>query len=418
MSDDKGLTLTAGDKNDSLLWSEEAGTSAEGELHVWSPYGSGKPSDRLPGFNGERVDPVSGTYHLGNGYRAYNPVLMRFNCQDSLSPFGAGGINHYAYCAGDPINHTDPSGHLSWQAITGIVAGIIGIGFAVFTAGASIAAAGGVMAAISSASASLLIIGGLGIASDITGIVSGAMEDSNPEASATLGWVSLATWLAGMAAGFAKANSVSKAGLRNTKEVNKLRSGSSGSASNFTVTQLDYPFFVREQIRFPEMEGVGLKPHYRIFDVDGALKFGSDTKVDRTSTDEILEFLLKNTNDDRNIVIVSGSHGEIRGNNWGKFKNSNEIVRNPALRDIHMLNEDKARYIKGLPEGLRPLNGRMEVIDIFDMNATSYSALLNDNSVHVIQAFCYSSLDEIYRQFFNLGMMDATASFFTIENLF
>ncbi|SPP30986.1 putative deoxyribonuclease RhsA [Arsenophonus endosymbiont of Aleurodicus floccissimus] len=201
ITDDKGLTLTAGDKNDSLLWSEDTGTSNEGELHVWSPYGSGKPSDRLPGFNGERVDPVSGTYHLGNGYRAYNPVLMRFNCPDNLSPFGTGGINPYAYYSGDPINHTYPSGHLSWQAITGIIAGTIGLGLAVFTAGSSIAAAGGVMAALSSASASSLIIVGLGVASDITGIASGAMEDSNPEASATLGWVSLATGLAGMAVG-------------------------------------------------------------------------------------------------------------------------------------------------------------------------------------------------------------------------
>ncbi|WP_238149183.1 RHS repeat-associated core domain-containing protein [Arsenophonus endosymbiont of Aleurodicus floccissimus] len=122
---------------------------------------------------------------------------MRFNCPDNLSPFGAGGINPYAYCSGDPINHTDPSGHLSWQAITGIIAGTIGLGLAVFTAGSSIAAAGGVMVALSSASASSLIIPvGLGVASDIMGIASGAMEDSNPEASATLGWVSLATGLA------------------------------------------------------------------------------------------------------------------------------------------------------------------------------------------------------------------------------
>lgn len=44
-------------------------------------------------FNGERRDAVSQNYHLGNGYRAYNPATMRFNCPDSWSPFGAGGIN-------------------------------------------------------------------------------------------------------------------------------------------------------------------------------------------------------------------------------------------------------------------------------------------------------------------------------------
>ncbi len=28
-----------------------------------------------PGFNGERCDPLTWTTHLGNGYRAYNPIL-------------------------------------------------------------------------------------------------------------------------------------------------------------------------------------------------------------------------------------------------------------------------------------------------------------------------------------------------------
>lgn|GEM_PF-1023280 len=63
-------------------------------------------------FTGERADPVTGHYHLGNGYRQYNPVLMRFNSPDSWSPFGEGGINTYAYCGGDPINRVDPTGHL------------------------------------------------------------------------------------------------------------------------------------------------------------------------------------------------------------------------------------------------------------------------------------------------------------------
>lgn len=67
--------------------------------------------DSLLGFNGERIDLVLGSYHLGNGYRLYNPGLHRFTSPDSMSPFGKGGINPYAYCEGDPINHTDPTGH-------------------------------------------------------------------------------------------------------------------------------------------------------------------------------------------------------------------------------------------------------------------------------------------------------------------
>lgn len=71
----------------------------------------------LLGFNGERPDTVTGCYLLGNGYRAFNPVLMRFNSSDSWSPFGEGGLNTYAYCDGDSVNQRDPTGH----------AGIIGM---------------------------------------------------------------------------------------------------------------------------------------------------------------------------------------------------------------------------------------------------------------------------------------------------
>lgn len=81
----------------------------------YSPYGqrtTHRGLSTLLGFNGERPDPTSGRYLLGNGYRAYNPVLMRFNSPDSLSPFGLGGINAYAYCLGDPINRLDPTGHI------------------------------------------------------------------------------------------------------------------------------------------------------------------------------------------------------------------------------------------------------------------------------------------------------------------
>ena len=81
---------------------------------AYTPYGHHPAVDRLlsrRGFNGEQPDPLTGHYHLGNGYRQFNPVLMRFNSPDSWSPFGEGGLNAYGYCGGEPINRVDPNGH-------------------------------------------------------------------------------------------------------------------------------------------------------------------------------------------------------------------------------------------------------------------------------------------------------------------
>lgn len=103
-----------------LLATDEARSAineVEGNAHhatAFTPYGH-RPSDcelfSLLGFKGEHAAPITGHYLLGNGYRAFNPVLMRFNSPDTLSPFREGGINSYTYCANDPINYKDDTGH-------------------------------------------------------------------------------------------------------------------------------------------------------------------------------------------------------------------------------------------------------------------------------------------------------------------
>lgn len=69
-------------------------------------------------YNGQRKESFTGHYLLGDGYRAFNPALMRFNSPDNFSPMGVGGINCYAYCGGDPVNNTDPSGHRHFSGIS------------------------------------------------------------------------------------------------------------------------------------------------------------------------------------------------------------------------------------------------------------------------------------------------------------
>ncbi|RMQ41010.1 YD repeat protein [Pseudomonas amygdali pv. mori] len=104
-------------QNDCLLLAtdqQQSVIAAQGLAFAYTPYGHRYPSGpaSLPGFTGQRLDPITGHYLLGNGYRAFNPVLMRFNSPDSLSPFGEGGLNAYAYCEEDPVNRVDPGGHL------------------------------------------------------------------------------------------------------------------------------------------------------------------------------------------------------------------------------------------------------------------------------------------------------------------
>ncbi|AJC19555.1 RHS repeat domain-containing protein [Pandoraea pulmonicola] len=89
------------------------------EEHRYGPYGQEVETDGEPisvlAYNGQWRDPVLEGYALGNGYRLFLPGLGRFNAPDAYSPFGAGGFNSYAYCSGDPINYSDPTGHFGWD---------------------------------------------------------------------------------------------------------------------------------------------------------------------------------------------------------------------------------------------------------------------------------------------------------------
>jgi RHS repeat-associated protein len=79
---------------------------------AYSPFGYHQAQSAAFGFNGQVCEPVIRGYLLGNGYRQFSPVLRRFYSPDAYSPFGAGGLNAYAYCVGDPVNKADPSGHI------------------------------------------------------------------------------------------------------------------------------------------------------------------------------------------------------------------------------------------------------------------------------------------------------------------
>lgn len=117
---------TPSDNEQTLLLLTDAKHSVIGENQgsavrsvVYGAYGERDENSNLQSllaFNGEAVE-STGWYLLGNGYRAYNPSLMRFHSPDSLSPFGSGGLNCYMYCAGNPIAFSDPTGHQTQSLI-------------------------------------------------------------------------------------------------------------------------------------------------------------------------------------------------------------------------------------------------------------------------------------------------------------
>lgn len=94
---------------------------------TYTAYGYCSLYPRMLGFNGERADSITGYYLLGNGRRAFNPILMRFNSPDSMSPFGLGGVNSYSYCLQDPVNYQDPSGNSRvGRFISGLYGRVVG----------------------------------------------------------------------------------------------------------------------------------------------------------------------------------------------------------------------------------------------------------------------------------------------------
>jgi len=116
-TDDKGSVLQVNSKE-------------EEQTHAYSSYGHAPtlPSPlTLLGFNGERYDHAITGSLLGNGYRRLNSTLMRFCAPDSWGPFSVGGLNTYCYCLGDPVNHVDPSGHISLPMLAKAIIKFLGL---------------------------------------------------------------------------------------------------------------------------------------------------------------------------------------------------------------------------------------------------------------------------------------------------
>ena len=268
----------------------------------------------IMGFNGERMDPVSGHYHLGNGYRAYSPELMRFTCPDSMSPFGAGGINSYAYCAGDPVNHADPTGHHSFWGWFGIGVGVaLGALLTPVSGGSSLALA------LSAVSVTLAVVStGLAVAQQF-------VEDSDPKAGAALGWAALGTGIiSGLSSGVLSKvapGAKSLAGLLQSTGTALVNSGLRGRGPMMAGAEAE------NQLHIP-VDGVNPR-NFRLLPARTGQKVGMDEHLwlDYTFEDTT------NAGDDRLTIAVHSAGGQrsSRMALCGSYGDGGMTARNAAI---------------------------------------------------------------------------------------
>mgnify|MGYP003365564907 FL=1 len=150
------------------------------------------------GLHGERITWVGQRcqlYFLGNGARSYDPECGRFLSQDPFSPFSIAGTNSYAYCLGDPVNRSDPSGYVSAADWFGIALAVLGIVLSLATFGVfSISLLPvGLFLAVSSLA--------LGVTAGVYGIVSILVKEVDPVLSRALGWTTLGLSIASILLG-------------------------------------------------------------------------------------------------------------------------------------------------------------------------------------------------------------------------
>ncbi|WP_282295081.1 RHS repeat-associated core domain-containing protein [Stenotrophomonas sp. PS02289] len=204
---------------------------------AYAPHGSRSDGEQAvgaaeaePAFNGELLDAASGCYLLGAGHhRPYSPRLGIFLAADGLSPFGAGGLNPYAYCAGDPVNRSDPTGHF-WKWIVAAVGIAVGVAAVAVTFGAASKAVAAVatvgISALTKSAAGAIASTTLGMAAVGAEVGAIAAQVSGDTKTATiLGFVGLALGIVAAAPAIAKAATKGAAKFSKfTKRISTIRS--------------------------------------------------------------------------------------------------------------------------------------------------------------------------------------------------
>ncbi|MEW5251564.1 RHS repeat-associated core domain-containing protein [Microbulbifer sp. 2201CG32-9] len=372
--------------------------------------GFNRLSTNSMGFNGHRQDPVSGFYHLGNGYRVYNPGLMRFHAADSMSPFGRGGVNSYAYALGDPINLRDPSGHFAlFSLLIGAIIGAV-IGAVVSAAVEGIRAAatgdefdfkqvfiGAALGFISGGFGAAAIGAKTGVQVGIAvadAVVSGAADfglnvaaGSNLRDAGIGAGVGAAIGLVTFGLGKGVGTVVSKVGRKLVRQNNRigflLSHPGAGSklASSTNEGNISRGKFTSQHINNEKT--------WHLIEKDGNHYWAktSETTHFDISGNALEKIIRRNSLSD--VHYYTGSHGDELGNNW-----VNNVRRNDLL-DINFSKLDRLGFPYFFSNSKRKL---YEHTFSSSYTAESFHKDLSRPGHHVL-SFCYGCYDSEFLKF-------------------
>lgn len=334
---------------------------------VYGAYGhrSTPTDDARAGYAGQINEPGLGGYLLGE--RFYMPWLHRFANPDPISPFGAGGVNRYAYCIGDPVNSIDPSGNapISW------------VGFLKKEAD-RIVGARTAQQALTPTIATTMAVGDAGPISMASGGAGGLAKRAVAAKSGSSAWGVIDPDRAGdpVARPGTSVHTFGKGRLSITAHAGKGKDGASAVFRHLPDSRRGH------QVGFPAVPRV--KHSWRqISNKAGGTNYVTDARLNRDEVTALFGSGLMNGAGHLPVVMLSGAHGNPHGVNWSKgrrLKPSNELY----LEDKNLVSERMA--LAGRP------NDALQVVNIGTMTPDQFIAQ-TQRAAHIVHTACFGAAD-------------------------
>lgn len=341
--------------------------------HVYSAYGDrAEATERArSAYAGAILEDGAYGYMLGG--RPYAPTLRRFLKPDALSPFASGGINRYAYCNGDPINHVDPSGNIRrrWSSVNNAP---YPVGMTM-RRGASNAPGSSLTPGMTIAATTAA----MDVATISAGIPQGSLAAARPPVNMVLGQLAAKATMAPIAPG---------------RPGPGTRTRSSGRRKVTVLHEEDFP---QDRQAVDPLGRPSLKPkwfeHPHLFNEESTI-WAADSVISADHFPPLFQTL--QARGVTHLSLYSGAHGNATGKNWASdsgFKT--ELLQFDFLSADLFDTTSKARAA-GID---------VYVADMKNLNRQAMREMLAEDGVHII-GYCFGIADrEVMRA---IGLTNVT----------